>query len=237
MAEKPDYGIDAPEAFRNVTVGGLLVLAAGGALLWWGWQWPAIIVLAIGALTITCAAYWLFSTKYGKVVEWNHLLDGLALRGDERVLDAGCGRGLLVVGAAKRLSTGMAVGVDIWANDQSGNSASATIANTRAEAVLDRAQVTTGDLRDLPFGDGRFDVAVSNLVLDNIKDEGERAQAVREIARVVKPGGRVVIADLASEQLYADTLRGEGWNDVQRSAPHFLIFPPVRVVKGIKPLS
>jgi cyclopropane fatty-acyl-phospholipid synthase-like methyltransferase len=64
----------------------------------------------------------IWDSKVGKLWARDRLLDGLELRGDETVLDVGCGRGLLLIGAAKRLTTGKAPGVDIWqAEDLSGN--------------------------------------------------------------------------------------------------------------------
>jgi ribosomal protein L11 methylase PrmA len=76
--------------------------------------------VAIGWLII--AGWLIWDSKVGKLWSRDRLLDGLELRGDETVLDVGCSRGLLLVGAAKRLTTGKAPGVDIWqAEDQIGN--------------------------------------------------------------------------------------------------------------------
>ena len=119
--------------------------------------------------------------------------------------------------------------------DQSGNSPTATLANATAVGVRDRVTAMTGDVRWLPFRDGAFDVAVSNLVLDNIHDPEGWTQAMRELARVLQPGGRILVSDLANTEQYEATLREEGWTDVERSGPHFRVFPPVRVVTGSKP--
>jgi len=60
-------------------------------------------------------------------------------RGHERVLDVGCGRGLLPIGAAKHLTTGHATGIDLWSNvDMGSNSPEATHRNTAIEGVADR---------------------------------------------------------------------------------------------------
>ena len=234
---RADYGIDAPEALRNFTLGGLVVTAIG-LLLWRrGRSWVGILASCGGGCMLALTVLMIASSKVGKLRERDRLLDSLGLRGDERVLDAGCGRGLLLIGAATRLSNGHAVGIDLWTKDQSGNSPEATLANAEAERVSDRVTVTSGDLRWLPFRVATFDVVVSNLVLDNIHDEQGWAQAVRDLARVVKPGGRLLIADLAHTDQYEATLRGEGWRQVERSGRHLLIFPPVRVVLGRKPLS
>ena len=235
QSERADYGIDAPEALRNFALGGI-VSGAMAFLLWRrGRSWLSIFASCVGGCMMTTAILMVASSKVGKLRLRDRMLDSLALRGDERVLDAGCGRGLLLVGAARRLSSGHAVGVDLWTKDQSGNSPDAALANARAEGV--RVTVTSGDVRRLPFRDASFDVVVSNLVLDNIHDEEGWAQAVRDLARVVKPGGRLLISDLAHTHEYEATLRDEGWSQVERSGPRALIFPPVRVLVGSKPLS
>lgn len=231
-----DFGIDAPEGLRNVTVGGVALFAGGLAvLLLTSWDIAAYVLFGAAAITGVFAVLWLAGTKAGKGILWNRLLDSLALRGDERVLDAGCGRGLLLLGAAKRLNIGQAIGIDLWAKDQSGNRPSATLANAALAGVIGRVSVTSGSVQYLPFTAGSFDLVVSNLVLDNLHDEPRWTEAVRELSRVLVPGGRLLLADLAHTEQYEVTLRDEGWTDVQRSGPQFLIFPPVRVISGTKP--
>ena len=74
-----------------------------------------------------------FGSKYGKIAEREKLLKYIAWTGRERVLDVGCGRGLILVGAAKHLTTGHAVGIDIWqAEDLSGNRAEVPLGNAAA---------------------------------------------------------------------------------------------------------
>jgi ubiquinone/menaquinone biosynthesis C-methylase UbiE len=159
-----------------------------------------------------------WDSKVGKVRERDRLLDSLPWRGDEAVLDVGCGRGLLLIGAARRLTTGNAVGTDIWrAADLSGNRPEATLENARLERVADRVEVRDGDARRLPFADGAFDVVVSKEVLHNIYDASERDTAVREIARVLKPGGRLLLGDVRHTGRYAQALRESGLVDVRRS--------------------
>ena len=105
----------------------------------------------------------------------DRILDSLPWRGDEQVLDVGCGRGLLLIGAAKRLKTGKATGVDIWqSQDLSGNSAEATKANAVAEGVADKIKLETTDARKLPFGANSFHIVVSSLAIHNIDSSAER---------------------------------------------------------------
>lgn len=101
------------------------------------------------------------------------------------MLDVGRGLGLFLIGAAKRLSTGRAVGIDKWQQeDLSGNNAAGTLDNATIEGVADKVDVHTGDAPALPFDDGSFDVVLSSMALHNIYNAGARHTAVREIARV-----------------------------------------------------
>jgi ubiquinone/menaquinone biosynthesis C-methylase UbiE len=78
--------------------------------------------------------------------------------------------------------------------------------------------VQTADARKLPFEDASFDVVLSSAALHNIYDAGERQTAVREIARVLKVGGRVLIVDVRHLGQYARTLRDAGFDGEQTAA-------------------
>lgn len=82
--------------------------------------------------------------------------------------------------------------------------------NAAIEGVADKVEVHTGDARQLPFPDASFEVVLSSMALHNIYDPGERQTAVREIARVLAPGGRVLIVDVRHTPGYAATLRDAG---------------------------
>ena len=90
------------------------------------------------------------------------------MRGDETLLDLGCGRGAVLLAAAKLLPNGRAIGVDIWRADQTDNSQQNTLRNAELEGVADRVEVRTADITDLPFDDNSVDVIVSSLVVHNI---------------------------------------------------------------------
>ena len=213
----PNYGIDAPLAVRN-----LLIVAALGVIslitrllgVWSKQDLIAVIALPLISAGLGCGAmglWMIYDSKIGKVRERERFLDKIAWRGDERVLDVGCGLGLFLIGAAKRLSTGRAVGIDKWQQeDLSGNHAEGTLDNAAIEGVADKVEVHTGDARKLPFDDASFDVVLSSSALHNIYDAGERQTAVREIARVLAPGGRVLIVDVRHLRQYAATLRDSG---------------------------
>lgn len=169
--------------------------------------------LAVAAVAASEASY-LYSTGPGKHSVWSELLDGLDLDGDEQILDVGCGRGAVLIQAARRLTGGRAVGADVWhRRDQSGNSRSSAEHNAVCEGVADRVELVNADARELPFPSGSFDVVVSNLVFHNILHRDQRARAVREAARVLRPGGRLRIVDFGGDS-YAGILRAAGCGDV-----------------------
>jgi ubiquinone/menaquinone biosynthesis C-methylase UbiE len=162
------------------------------------------------------ALWMLWTSRVSKVRDRERLLDRIPWTGTERVLDVGCGRGLMLVGAARRLTSGRATGIDIWqAEDLSGNRPEATLENARREGVADRVEVRTADMRKIPFGDGAFDVVVSSQAIHNIYDAAGRAQAIGEIARVLAPGGRVLLRDIRHLGDYRTVLASRGVADVR----------------------
>jgi len=204
---KGNYGVDSPGM-----VGTLCALGAAGLLLGYflssAWKWFATVA---GTYFLLGAAGMLFYSKVGKLALRERLLDKIRWEGNETVLDVGCGRGLLTVGAAHRLSTGKVVGVDVWQPGAiTGNRADAVLENARLEGVADRVEVRQGDARDLPFEGETFDVVVSNYVVHELKTRNERTQMMHEIARVLKPGGRVALVDFIFTGECAAELQSSG---------------------------
>lgn len=244
LAKKADYGIDGPPVVRGFVLLGLAFVVVGGFVYFLlspiqsliAWIFLSCTVL-VGLLSFLSAGMMVRSSKVGKLRQREKLMDLVDLRGDEMVLDVGCGRGLLLNAAAKRLTTGKAVGIDIWqTEDLSGNRPELVLANAEAEGVADRVEVKTGDMQQMPFSDETFDVAVASMAIHNIRDKDGRAKAVREIARVLKPGGRVALQDFQCTDEYAQILRDLGWVNVGRSESIATMWPPVRVVTGKRPI-
>jgi arsenite methyltransferase len=228
MAPRADYGLDAPGVVRNLALvggAGVATFASIAAGLWPG-KVPlgggvvlevASMALAVGLACAGMALYMTWSSKFGKVAERERLLDRLALTGTERVLDVGCGRGLMLIGAARLLTSGSATGVDIWqAEDLSGNRPEATLENARREGVEARVHVQTADMRALPFADASFDVIVSKAALHNLYARADRAKALAEMVRVLTPGGWVLIDDIRHVREYEGELRTRQLTDVRR---------------------
>lgn len=167
--------------------------------------------LSIGVACLAMALWMIWSSRVGKVKEREHLLDTLAWTGKEQVLDLGCGRGLMLVGAAKRLRTGRAVGIDLWrGEDLAGNEPAAMWANAEAEGVRANVLLGTADMQTLPFAAATFDVVVSRAAVHNLPSAPERRRAMEEIARVLRPGGQVVLSDIRHLDEYVAALRARG---------------------------
>jgi len=212
-----EYGYDAPYAL--MAFGALAVMTGLGAAIAW-WRMPsraATVITLYFVLFLANTASFFYTTRRGKFLEWERILDSLHLQGDEMVLDMGCGRGAVLTAVARRLTTGRVTGVDIWSTtDQSGNAKDVTLRNASLESVSDRVHIETADMRALPFSDATFDLVVSSLAIHNIRSNADRRRAVGEGFRVLKPGGRLVIADIRATSLYADALRALGASNVER---------------------
>ena len=121
------------------------------------------------------------------------LADDLELRPGDRVLDVGCGPGRLTLVFAKRVGpTGAVDGID--AAVEMINRASS---QARKRGVAASFQV--GFAQDLPFPDATFDAVACTLALHHVAEDDQRA-AVEEMYRVLKPTGRLLIAEFHKGQ-------------------------------------
>ena len=234
-----DYGLDGGAAVRAMFVVGPAA-AILGFILGRGTVSPhlglayTLQILGFGFLIL--ASLMFVSSRFGKFRARDRLLGRLKLRGDESVLDVGCGHGLLLIAAAKLLPRGRAVGIDLWSQwQQSDNSREATLRNAAMEGVAERVSVHDGDMRKMPFADRSFDAAVAHFAIHNIPSREGRREAIREIVRTLNQGGRVAISDLNNAELYADELRKSEMIDVEISGRSFWTFPPARTVTARKP--
>jgi arsenite methyltransferase len=228
------YGMDAPGPFTIIALVGIgnLVLAAFVR---------SIGPLVGGLFPLLVVAVAVHTSRRGKFLVWSDVFDRLRLTGNERVLDLGCGRGAVLMAAAGRLTGGRAVGVDIWRRvDQSGNAAAATRENARAEKVADRVLLLTGDMTALPFRSGTFDLVTSNVAMHNIKGAAGRRRALEEAVRVLRPGGRLALADLRDTDRQVKRLAELGMLDVERRNLGWRMWwggpwAPTRLVTATKP--
>lgn len=180
-------------------------------------------------LSFVAAPLYLYATLRGKASVWD---DTLAALPDScftgPVLDVGCGRGLVLLKLAQRKqslssssSSGVppAYGIDIFSTaDQTGNSPEATYRNAAALGVVGETVLHTASFTEtLPFRDGAFSLVTSNLAIHNAKKEGRRF-AVREMARVCAPGGKILLVDLYGYFGEHKAVLAElGWTEVEVS--------------------
>src|SRR5690349_6278615 len=239
MSRKPDYGIDAPGVVFGFLIGGSLLVIAGlivFKLTSSPWNRLGISAAITGGVFAVQGLLMLLYSKYGKFLHRDRMLAMHNWRGDEHVLDVGTGRGLLLVGAAKKLTKGHAVGLDIWSTkDLSGNGVEKTQHNLSLEGVQEKTELRSESACEMSFPERSSDVVLSNLCLHNIPDDVGRILACREISRVLKPGGVALISDYMNTRQYARIFKERGL-EVTRSGMNFwATFPPLRIVKARKP--
>lgn len=208
---KGHYGIDAPYVPALMIAGsiaciGLIVFAHVKQF------WVSVAIL------LPMSVVYLHTTLRGKFLVWEKLLDGMTWRGDERILDLGCGRGAVLLMAAEHVPQGRAVGIDIWSSkDQSGNGMAVTEQNAKLEGVADRVKLHTADMRVLPFENDSFDVIVSSVAIHNISAQEDRDKAIDEAWRVLRPGGHLLIADISKSRQYIQRLAALGATATRRN--------------------
>jgi SAM-dependent methyltransferase len=234
-----DYGIDSWSTVVRLGYAsfgaGLVMLLAAIAHAPTGLTFVAFVVctvLAISALVLV------WSSRVGKLRERVRLVDWLDLSPDAYALDAGCGTGVVLVELARRVPEGLAVGIDLW-----GTTLNVAVepqvarANAQLEGVDAQVVVTTGTIAALPFPDESFDAVTGARVLRELDGSEARVSAVREAARVLAPGGRLVVLETRKTRRIAVAMRSADLTDVTRSRRVWRALPPARYVTGVKPSS
>ncbi|WP_236573528.1 class I SAM-dependent methyltransferase [Nocardia caishijiensis] len=161
----------------------------------------------------------------------------------DRVLDIGCGPGKLVrVLGAVTGSAGAAVGVDPSA---------AAIDDNRRRDRMPHHRYEQGPAQRLPFEDGEFDVVTSTFVMHHIPEQ-HRGEALTQMWRVLRPGGRLLLADAAPSprmrrllgplfgdfeavdiRRYREHLTATGFTDLAYTRSRY----QTGILTGVKPVS
>jgi ubiquinone/menaquinone biosynthesis C-methylase UbiE len=211
----PDYGFDgSPFGVALICLVGVVCFGGGVALI----TFPSLSLKIVACVLMLCGLFmvfvsgsYLYYTKLGKLHRRNKMISMIDWKGNEKVLDIGTGRGLLMIGAAKKLTLGRSIGIDIWnSGDMHSNTYQNTMRNAELEGVLEKVEVRNEDVQSMSFPKDSYDVVLSNLCIHNIPTKDGREKACREIARVLKPNGTVVITDKSNTKEYGEIFAMEG---------------------------
>jgi ubiquinone/menaquinone biosynthesis C-methylase UbiE len=235
-----NYGIDAPKVIRNlfllsVIFFGLVVFLTTLKIsdytldiLSYGMLGGGTICLIEGLLMVGYA-------KFGKFRHGERMLKLITWTGKETVLDVGVGLGLLMIGAAKRPTTGKAIGIDIWnKEDLSANSYEQALVNAQLEGVADKIEIKNQNILQTDFQENYFDVILSNLCLHNIYNKDGRRTACREIHRILKQNGVAVISDFRHTKEYKTEFEKLGMTTEKIGTYYFDTFPPLTIIRAVK---
>ena len=243
-SKKADYGIDAPGVIRTLMFCSIGLLIAGLALGFinpylhfvqhyhFDIRWACFC--ACFSFAVSAFLMYNYSTT-GKLKHRNRIINMIEWKGNENVLDVGTGRGLLMIGAAKKLESGKATGIDIWNDeDLSGNDIENARVNVLRESVSHKTFIKHDDARKMSFADESFDIVLSNLCIHNIEDKSGRKKAIKEIIRVLKPGGVAIISDFKNIDEYVSVFTKEGLKTT--TLPKFWMdtFPPLSIIRAEK---
>jgi ubiquinone/menaquinone biosynthesis C-methylase UbiE len=144
-------------------------------------------------------------------VEIPLMLWSLGVPRGARVLEVGCGRGVALRPLARQLAPSRLAGLDV-------DAALLAVARARVERESVPAELILGDVRDMPFPSGDFDVVIDFGTCFHIARPGD---ALREIARVIAPGG-VFVTETKLSQLLSHPVRGRGRRLPWAEAPTLL---------------
>ena len=224
-----DYNLRVPIWYKQLAGAGLLYLIAVSlaSLLWIE---PAYLwfLLPIGGLLLLpsiLVAVIAHLTRHARLRIRDQIVAAVPWRGDEQVLDVGTGSGITLIGCAQQLTTGKAIGIDIYDPNAGGGTPAIFWKNAQQEGVADRVELQNVNACQMPFPAEQFDVVVSTLAFHHIHSSsaaaGRRA-ATQEILRVLRPGGRILLFDVGHvlgdvEQV----LRTAGVTQIQRTGHFF----------------
>ena len=204
--------------FAVLTVAAFILAATCGILI----IILGVVSALIAALMLVAGVYFIsakekFSYTGGNIQNkiTNLVIDHIKWDGNGRAIDIGCGSGALSVKLAKKYADAQITGVDYWGGSWEYQKEQCE-RNALLEGVEGRIEFVQGSASKLPFKDGEFHLAVSNLVFHEVKDVSDKRDCIKEALRVVKKGGVFVFQDLFQLKAYYGTpddliLRIKSW--------------------------
>jgi len=205
-SEKPNYGYVALKPFLGMAIVGIIglivaLVGLAGLFIHWSLSWVLLLVgipvafvgLYIGASYIPMHYLLLKPRNYSQL--WNQVAKNEGVKGNEHLLDAGCGTGSVSINWAKILNKGKVVGIDIY-EGMSGNSPTQAYRNAELEGVISRVEFKHGNILEIPYPDNTFDIVTAGSVLHELHKEEDKIKALKEIKRVLKPSGKFITVEL-----------------------------------------
>ena len=193
-AHKPDYG--------NWVRARLLYVPGLTTILLAGFSFVFPVLLAVALLPLLCFVYFAyaryrFSPQGGNIqaIVRDLIQVHLEWDGEGKVIDIGCGNAPLTISLAKKYPNTKITGVDYWAGAW-GYSKTICEKNAEIEGVAMRVSFQRASASALPFDDGSFDAAVSNLVFHEVRDAKDKKEVIKEALRIVRKDGAFVFQNL-----------------------------------------
>jgi len=193
--------------FRIVIITFTIIEIISLILFFFGYSLDILIFFILGIIGLIFGLYILISNltvtllllsntkRNQKLIE--NMINSLKIKGGERVLDAGCGRGFFCNLIAKKLDKGKVVGIDIADKIISSKDVlKLATENAAIEGVSDKTEFVKADVLSLPFKKNTFEIVVCISVLEYLDWKKECGIALKEIKRILKPDGKLLLFEM-----------------------------------------
>jgi ubiquinone/menaquinone biosynthesis C-methylase UbiE len=193
---------------KKLVVLGLCTIVSGGLIfLPFGMIYCvsmyAVFLVFLVSFLFPFYSYFVFSHRGGdfQTKLFALVIQKLDLEQDGKVLEVGCGNGVLSVLLAKHFSDADVTGVDYWGSDWE-YSKGVCEKNAVIAEVTNRVHFQKGDAASLDFSDGSFDGITSNLTFHEVQKVKDKKDVLFEALRVLKPGGAFSLVDYFYDPQY-----------------------------------
>lgn len=186
-----------------------------------------IILIGLGFAGAGYGLSWLAGPGRQRVLD--QVLDSLQLQGSERVLDAGSAGGQLGLAAARRLKSGKVIAL----GETSENEAPRELAKN--EGLGDKIRFESADLSKLSYSAANFDCVVASQLTTHLGGAPQRQQAVSELLRVLKPGGRIALHEIGGTADIQRLLEQSNLSNVITLSTQLPLQLGGKIVTAIKP--